>query len=125
MNIQVLMPTDEPDLRLIHDKFYKDEFSFPNFFDKFIVAASVKDKDDNIICAGGVRTICEAVIVTNKDIEIEQRREALLKILNLSEFASGRVGYKSIHAQILNNPKWEQHLIKYGFQKSKGTWLVR
>jgi len=123
MRMDVFQPDDEVQLKTIHS--VNDyEFAFPNFMDKFLCAFTVKDHDGNIITGGGVRTICEAVIITDRDVRIESRRRALHKMLDMSKYVTEKYGYDEIHAIVLDDPKWEGHLKKQGFRDSNGKWLV-
>ena len=122
MEIRVLYPSDIEQLKVIHEKFYKDEFDFPNFYDKFLCAFTVTD-NSHIICSGGVRTITESVIITNKDFDIASKREALYKMLHANMFTVGRCGYNELHA-FIQDDNWLRHLKKIGFRNTKGTSLV-
>lgn len=118
MNIRALEPDDLQQLEQIHARFYKDEFELPDFFGKFL-CAFVIEEDGTIITAGGVRPIAEAIIVTNKDIDIEARRNALYKILEASMFTCGRTGFDQLHA-FIQDDNWKKHLLKIGFKSCKG-----
>ena len=122
MEVKVFKPSDIEQAREIHEKFYKDEFSFPDFYNKFIVAFNISD-GDTIISCGGIRTILESVIITNKDLDPKTRREALYKMLEASSYVANRRDFTQIHA-FIQDAKWERHLKRIGFKEIKGTGLV-
>jgi len=122
MEIRVLYPSDIEQLKAIHERFYKNEFDFPDFYDKFLCAFTVLE-NEHIICSGGVRTIAESVIITNKEFDIASKREALYKMLEASLFTIGKCNYNELHA-FIQDEKWLRHLLKVGFKSTKGDSLV-
>jgi len=114
-----LNESDLNSVREIHEKFYKEEFDFPDFYNHFI-CRFVSIDNDNIIAAGGIRTISEAVLITNKDATIKQRHRALLDILNICGFCSRSNDYDQIHAFVKNDDPWENRLLKEGFKYCAG-----
>lgn len=121
MIIRQLQIADLYELRKIHDKFYKNEFEMPDFFDGFLGSFVVVD-NDKIITAGGIRPIAEAVAITNKDLGAEKRREALYKFLEVSSFICNKTGLSQLHA-FVQDKNWERHLRKIGFNSCKGDAL--
>jgi len=119
MTIRGLEVNDLEKIKVIHEKFYQEEFEFPNFYDKFLCAFIITDNSNNIISAGGVRTIAESVIITDKEYPITERREALLQVLDASGFLAARYNYSQLHA-FVQDEDWERHLKKHGFQDCKG-----
>jgi hypothetical protein len=119
MIIRALQESDLNQLKEIHACFYKDEFDLPDFFNKFLCSFVVID-DDTIISAGGVRTIAESIIITNKNVSVKTRREALYHILQASMFTCGSSGYDQLHA-FIQDDNWQKHLVKIGFKSCKGN----
>lgn len=113
-----LHPEDVDKLREIHEKFYKDDFTFPDFH-RFVCAFVVTDTNDNIICGGGIRAIAETIIVTDKDFSAKDRKDALLEMLNMSLYCSNKAGFEQIHAFVTDD-KWYEKLTMYGFKDCKG-----
>jgi hypothetical protein len=124
MNIRHLVEKDEIQLIRIHENF-REEFPLtdltnqPNYLGKIVIV----DDNDKIIVAGGVRSIAEIVAVSNKSVHIRERREAYLKFLLTCEFLSKTV-YDQLHISIID-PIWEEHLLKYGFRRTKGNMMYR
>lgn len=123
MKLRCISFDDITQLREIHSKHFKNEFENPNFFDNFLSSFVVTDENNKIITGGGVRTIIEAVIVTDKDVEIQERRMALLEMLKMSAFVGNSNGYKELHA-FIQDEDWMRHLKKAGFNETKGRSLV-
>lgn len=123
MNIRAIRSDDIPKLKVIHDKYFRNEFVFPEFLTEFLCAFLVEDDSGEIITAGGVRTIAESIIITNKAYDIKERRQGLNQILDASEFVCHKFKYNQLHAFITDN-NWERHLLKVGFRHIKGSGLV-
>lgn len=115
-----MMLTDFTELKKIHEKFYKDEFEFPDFA-RFLFSFVVTD-NNGIISAGGIRLIPEAILITDKDRSVRIRKAALLSILTALAFITDKEGYDQIHA-FIQDRSWEKHLKKMGFQDCKGHAL--
>src|SRR3990167_1065196 len=98
MIIRALQPSDIDKLREIHTKFYETEFLFPNFLEKFIGSFVVVDDNENVISGGGVKSIAESIIITNRDYSPHERKSALLQILQASIFVANRNGFEQLHA---------------------------
>jgi hypothetical protein len=114
---------DVDQLKIIHEKFYKDEFEFPDFFNKFVSSFVVTDDENNIISGGGVRTIIESIILTNKNCSVADRREALYEMLRVSAGTIKLNGYHELHA-FIQDEVWMNHLKRAGFVETVGKSLV-
>lgn len=123
MRVRGLCNRDVEQLREIHKRFYNKEFIFDDLFNKMLSSFVVTDDNDKILAGGGVRTITEAIIVTDKDVEISERRRALLEMLRASIFASSSHEYRELHA-FIQDEKWMNHLKRYGFRETVGKSLV-
>ncbi len=119
MIIRNYQDSDLEQLKQIHERYYKEEFSITEFYQNFISLFSVVD-DDKIISVGGVRNIAESVIVTNKSFSPRQRREALLQMLQAQSYTTNKNGFNQLHA-FVQDKFWEAQLIDYGFKPCKGS----
>lgn len=119
MNIRAITPYDIWKIRKIHEAHYAEEFEFPDFFNKFHSAFLIEEKDQ-VIAAGGVRSIAEAVAITDLNQSVRTRREALYILLQASLFTCSRLGFDQLHA-FVQDEKWLKHLQKVGFDHTKGT----
>lgn len=109
-------------LREIHCRYYKDEFTFPDFTSHFL-NAFVIENEGSIVTAGGLRVITEAVAITNKDLEIKERAEGLHKLLEAMVYTAHRDGFNEIHA-FVQEERWKRVLLNRQFKKTKGEALV-
>ena len=123
MIVRRLNPSDINQLRGIHERFFKEEFDFNDLFGNSLSSLVVTNGDDKIICGGQVVMITEARIVTDKDIKIEERRRALMMILNHFKHSIASKGFDQLHA-FVQDEKWIHHLKRYGFKETKGQALV-
>ncbi len=123
--IRAFRESDFDQIKSIHEKFYGNEFSLTDFAKNHIASFTVTDDNDidKIVCAGAVRTIAEVVLITNKSYSLRARRYALYNVLEASSFLSQQNGYDELHA-FVQDPTWENQLLKVGFKKTKGNSLV-
>lgn len=111
-------------LKVIWEKFYKDDFIFPNF-GKFLVAYLVEDNNGNVITGGGINLISEAVIFTDKSKNVNCRTNAIKELLDAGVYFSKKNGYDQIHASI-TDPNWCNFLEnRFGFRPINGRMLVK
>lgn len=119
--IRLMQKSDLNELRQIHEKYYEKEFVFPEF-GKFIAPFTVIE-NDQIVVAGGVRTIIESVLITNKDFPVRDRRSALYNALAASTHITKSAGHDQLHA-FIQDPVWEKQLKRIGFKDCVGKALV-
>lgn len=123
MEIRSILNSDIEKLKEIHAKFFQDEFPFPDFTRDFHCVFSVTDDGGNIISSGGVRSIAESIIITDKNFPIKERREALIKMLQAHSFIAAHHGYDALHAFIQDNA-WKRHLTAHGFRPTVGQSII-
>lgn len=119
--IRLMQDSDLAEIKKIHEKYYKKEFTFPDF-NKFL-ANFVIVHDNQIISAGGVRTIAESVLITNKDLSPRARRAALYDVLNASAYICQKNEYHELHA-FIQEDNWYNQLKRIGFKDCVGKALV-
>lgn len=125
MGIPIIRPftsSDVESVREIHEKYYREEFNFPNFLANFI-CCFVVETDEGIITAGGIRNIAELVLVTDKSRSGRDRHKGLYQALDASVFVASKNGHDGIHA-FVQDDIWEEVLRKVGFNPTKGKSLV-
>lgn len=123
MVIRAINPNDLPQLKLIHDKHFKDQFDFPNFLNNYLCAYLVEDDDGNIIVGGGVKTIAESVVITNMDLSVRERMMGLQNIQQINQYICNKFNYNELHA-FVQNDDWAHHLTNVGFNPVVGKCLV-
>lgn len=120
--IRAIMKRDLCKILEIHKKFYAQEFPIDDLR-TLTCGYCVVDGNDVVITAGGIRPIMEAVIVTDKDVDIGLRRLALLSMLNQSVTTTREAGFNQLHA-FVQDENWQRHLTRYGFKPTVGKSLV-
>ena len=120
--IRALLKRDIGLIKTIHEKYYEKEFELSEL-NRFLCSFTSVGADDKPIVAGGIRTIVEAVIVTDKDIALEQRIDALKEWVITARKSTKDAGYSEMTA-FVQDDKWYRHLLKYGFLPTAGKSLV-
>jgi len=123
MKTRELRPEDVVHLKELHEQFFEDQFSFPDFLNGFMCAFTITDDNDRIIIGGGVRAMAEAIIVTDIDAPRTTVGRALVEALNVSKYICKRFDQKHLHA-FVQNYHYERHLRMRGFTSIKGAALV-
>ena len=123
MKIRGLEPEDIAPLKDLHEHFFQDQFSFPDFLNGFLTAFTITDDDGKIIIGGGVRTMAEAVIITDIDAPRVKVGRALVEAFNASKYICKRFEQPHLHA-FVTNYHYERHLRMRGFSSIKGAALV-
>lgn len=113
LNIKLLNRFDIDHVKQLHEKYYS-QFEFPDFFGRFITAFKILDEDGEIIIAGGVRPIAEAIIITDLDKSRIKIGRALVEAQRFSMYACGRMNIDELHA-FVDNPEYASHLVRHGF----------
>jgi len=120
LTIRTVNRDDLAKIKAIHHKFYANEFEFP---EDHYLGAFIIEKDNEVITAGGVRTLAEITAVTNKDINPRLRIAALKMLLQASSFVCGNSGYSHLHA-FVQDENWNMQLQRNGFFPTKGNALI-
>ena len=123
MILRAMKSSDITEIVRIHGLFYQHEFEIDELFDKMLSSFVVTGQNDEIVIAGGVRTIVESAILTNKEFDVKKRREALLKALHFSQHICNKHEYNQLHA-FIQDGQWMKHLKKFGFVETRGRSLV-
>lgn len=125
MNIRAMREEDLPIIGQIYQEQYKEEFEFPDFQKHFLAAFVTHTDEDQIISAGGIRTLAESIIITDRRQSGRNRKEALYNVLAASQYVCSCHGYDKFHAFVDPGP-WENLLKReeIGFVPIKGNGLV-
>jgi hypothetical protein len=126
MRIREFYLSDKKKVDKIYNEFFKDN-EYPDFVNgkfhcSFVVTED--DNDDEIILAGGVKSIAEAIVVTDKNRPVRVRQEALLQALGSTIFIAQGARFRQIHAFVSNDEKYVNHLQKFGFKLIDAKLLV-
>jgi len=114
---------DLKELKVIHERFFAEEFRFDDFLlgsmSNFVVTDSVSNK---ILTGASIRPIAEVVAITDLDAPVRQRVNALYDILQVSNFVLRGTEMYQLHA-FVQDEIWEKQLIKAGFKRTIGNAL--
>lgn len=125
MIIRVPYHSDRPEI----DRIYKEYFSqneYPDLYDRKIFTCPfvVATNTDRIIVAGGVKTIAEAVVVSDRGLPIKTRLDALLQSLGSIINIVREMKRNQIHVFVNNDEKYVKVLQEYGFKLIDAKLLV-
>jgi len=121
--IRALLKRDQIQIKDIHEKFYKDEFPLSEL-DNLTCGFTAVDNNDRVICAGGIKSIMEMVLVTDKNVDLTKRQLALYDMLKTAGYSTKSAGYNNLHA-FIKDERWAKYLIKHvGFKPIIGTGLI-
>ena len=115
MEIRAFRPSDVELVKKIFDKFYNSDGKtvFPDFTRDHL-CSFVIENSTGIITAGGIRTIAEVCLVTDKDKSVKSRVEALYEVLRSTSYITRESGFDWLHA-ITDDPVWASQMKEYGF----------
>ena len=120
---------DKSEIDRIYNQYYSNN-EYPDFFtakehNKFQCSFVVTDDDsDKIILAGGVKTIAEAVVVTDKSLPTRVRLDGLLQALGSTIFISQGMKYRQMHVFVNNDEKYVKVLQRFGFKLMDAKLLI-
>lgn len=124
MNIRLLEQADIPEVDRIYNAYFSDN-EYPAFFNgKYSCRYAVTDDSNKLILAGGVKTIAETVVVTDRSRPVKTRLDALLQALGSSIFITQAMKYNQIHAFVNNDEKYIKVLQTYGFKLVDAKVLI-
>lgn len=120
--IRNIQKNDFGAIHSIWDKFYKDQFPFPDFLN-YICAFVVCDDNDKIVTAGGIRPIAEVLLITDKSALPRTRIKALVEIKQANEFMARTKGFNNLYAFIKDDAAWQAILERIGFKKEQVLYM--
>lgn len=123
MIVRHIDENDLEQLKEIHKRYYDKEFPFPDFRDNFLCNLCVADDNNIVITGGGIRTILESIIITDKSRSPVDRKDALYSMLAASTYCVEKLGYDQLHA-FVQDKVWLNRLKRVGFVETKGQALV-
>lgn len=120
MNARRLTPEDVEAVKAIHDKHHDFAWQEP----RLDFGTIVIEKDSQIIGAGHLRPIVEAVMILDKDASLRDKSLALKMMINQSIVDAHHLQLNEIHAWV-KEPNFVAELKKhYGYEEPRGTSLV-
>jgi len=123
MKVRIIKESDLPLLREIWKKHFQNEFDFPKFLD-FNLQYIIENDEQEIITAGGIKLIAEAILVTDKDKGIFTRYRALRLAHDMNKYFCQETGHNQVHT-FIQDPVYKELLTKHhGFTFTRGEALV-
>jgi len=114
MDIRYLEPEDFKWIKETYDKYFSD-MDFPDFYNQFLVSF-VAHEYGKIIAIGGIKSIAEAVIISDKSFSVRNRRDALFQMYHAMTYSAEKLKFNQIHAFSFD-PEYSHHLMnKVGFK---------
>jgi hypothetical protein len=105
---------DFKQLRQLHEAYYS-EFECPDF-NRLANGFVIEDESNEVVIAGGIEPMAEALLISNKTKSRIKLGKALVVAQGACAYACNRLGIRSLHA-FVNNPEYARHLIKHGFEE--------
>jgi len=121
--VRAITGRDLRKIKKIHEEFYLNEFTLPNFKKHFINSFAITDPKGSIISIGGIRPILEVVAVTDKNKSTRDRVNALNEMLVISAHIAKHDNFDEFHC-FVQDEVWLNQLKKKGFVETKGKSLV-
>lgn len=123
MIIRSIKQDDFDQIKLIYEKYYSKEFEFPDFITHYLSAFVVTDDTNKIITVAGVRTILEAVMMTDINTSNRTKMKAFHMAKEQLLSITCNSNYNELHA-LSFDPKWTHLMKRGGFEEHPGTFLV-
>lgn len=122
MNIRAVTPDDLEEIGKLHNTYYSD-FEFPDFY-RLLCGFIIEDENKEIIMAGGVECVGEAVLVTNKEKSRIKIGKALVEAQRCSMFTCKTKGIRDLYA-FVKDDEYAKHLIQHGFSDCDRALSIR
>jgi len=122
LSIRALKPEDIELVRRLHDAYYSD-YDFPKF-ECMMNAFIIEDENKELIMAGAVEKVGEAVLVTNKEKSRIKLGKALVEAQRCSMFTCKVNGIRDLYAFTHDN-EYAKHLIQHGFSDCDRALSIR
>jgi hypothetical protein len=120
--IRAIEQNDFAAIYKIWEKFYKEQFPFPDFLN-YMCAFVVYDDNEQIITAGGIKPIAEALLITDKSVGTMTRSRAFGEMRAALEFVARTKGFNNLYAFIKDDVAWSTILRKVGFKEETVLYM--
>jgi hypothetical protein len=122
LRIRPLMHSDLRRIRELHDKYYP-QFEFPEVL-SCCNAFVIDDENNDIVLAGFIEQVAEAMLVTNKAKSEIKIGKALVEAQRCAIFTCQRFGMRDLYA-FVDNDVYAKHLIQHGFENAARALKLR
>lgn len=121
MIIRPMTHTDSLELEEMSQKYYP-EFNSPEFEDNYFGKFVITHNNGEIVIGGGLRSLAEVVLVTDKSKNRHLIGDGLIRALGLCINEARNRNIDFLHA-FVKDDKYAKHLISHGFDIREGTAL--
>lgn len=122
LKIRALTLNDLAEVKKLHDKYYS-QFEFPPF-GNCLNAFVIEDENNEIVMAGAIEKVAEAMLVTNKAKSEIKIGKALVEAQRCSMFTCKVNGIRDLYA-FIDADIYGKHLIQHGFVDSDRALKLR
>ena len=122
LKIRSLTSDDLQEIRKLHEEYF-NQFEFPPF-PNCLNAFVIEDEKNEIVMAGVIEKVAEAMLVTNKAKSAIKIGKALVEAQRCSVFTCARFGIRDLYA-FVDNDVYAKHLIQHGFVESNRALMLR
>lgn len=122
LTIRAYTPKDWDEVRKLHERYY-DQFELPPF-PSCLNAFIIEDENKEIVMAGAIEKVAEAMLVTNKAKSQVKIGKALVEAQRCSMFTCKVNGIRDLYA-FVDMDVYARHLIKHGFAESNRALKLR
>lgn len=122
LRIRPLVPSDLKRIRELHDKYFP-QFEFPEVL-SCCNAFVIDDENYDIVIAGFIEQVAEAMLVTNKAKSEIKIGKALVEAQKCAIFTCQNFGMRDLYA-FVDSDVYAKHLIKHGFEESHRALKLR
>ena len=116
------MPEDLRKIRELHDRFYP-QFEFPEVL-ACCNAYVIEDENRDIVVAGFIEQVAEAMLVTNKAKSEIKIGKALVEAQKVAIFTCMKFGMRDLYA-FVDSDVYAKHLLQHGFENSHRALKLR
>lgn len=116
------MPNDLRRIRELHNKYYP-QFEFPEVL-SCCNAFVIEDENRDIVIAGFIEQVAEAMLVTNKAKSEIKIGKALMEAQRVAIFTCQNFGMRDLYA-FVDSDVYAKHLLQHGFEEGHRALKMR
>lgn len=112
IKIRSVTKKDLEQIQELHNSYYSD-LELPDF-NNLLSGFVIEDENKEMVMAGGVEAIAEALLVTNKSMSRIKLGRALIEAKRFAMFTCANYRIRELYA-FTENEDYKKHLIQHGF----------
>lgn len=117
-----LRDTDLEKLREIHEKFYQEEFNFPDFSKNWLSTFKIINGNNELITAGGIKLFPELVLLTDQNASASNRAFGLNAALQIATLVANN--HDGVFCSVKKDSKWHEQLRSVGFRDAQDHNMI-